>query len=264
MSFEDILFEKNDGVATITINRPDRLNAFRGQTVEEMIEALQDAGWDKAVGVVVLTGAGDRAFSSGGDQSVENQSSQGYGSRRGTAGIPIEELQNLIRDIPKPVIAKVRGYAIGGGNVIATVCDLTIASENAIFGQVGPSMGSVDPGYGTAYLARIVGEKKAREIWYMCRQYTAREALEMGLANAVVPDAELDAEVARWCADIMDRSPTALAIAKRSFNADTDHIKGIGALGFEALKLYYATEESKEGGRAFQERRKPEFRKYVT
>ncbi len=264
MSFEDILFEKNYGVATITINRPDRLNAFRGQTVEEMIEALQDAGWDKTVGVVVLTGAGDRAFSSGGDQSVENTSSQGYGSRRGTAGIPIEELQNLIRDIPKPIIAKVRGYAIGGGNVIATVCDLTIASENAIFGQVGPSMGSVDPGYGTAYLARIVGEKKAREIWYMCRQYTAREALEMGLANAVVPDAELDAEVARWCADIMDRSPTALAIAKRSFNADTDHIKGIGALGFEALKLYYATEESKEGGRAFQERRKPEFRKYVT
>ena len=264
MSFEDILFEKNDGVATITINRPDRLNAFRGQTVEEIIEALQDAGWDKTVGVVVLTGAGDRAFSSGGDQSVENKSSQGYGSRRGTAGIPIEELQNLIRDIPKPVIAKVRGYAIGGGNVIATVCDLTIASENAIFGQVGPSMGSVDPGYGTAYLARIVGEKKAREIWYMCRQYTAREALEMGLANAVVPDAELDAEVARWCADIMDRSPTALAIAKRSFNADTDHIKGIGALGFEALKLYYATDESKEGGRAFQERRKPEFRKYVT
>lgn len=263
MSFEDITLEKSNGVATITINRPDKLNAFRGQTIEEMIEALQDAGWDKSIGVVVLTGAGNRAFSSGGDQSVENKSAAGYGSRRGATGIPIEEFQNLIRDVPKPVIAKVRGYAIGGGNVIATVCDLTIASENAIFGQVGPSMGSVDPGYGTAYLTRIVGEKKAREIWYMCRQYTAREALEMGLANAVVSDGELDDEVARWCAEIMDKSPTALAIAKRSFNADTDHIKGIGAIGFEALKLYYATEESREGGRAFQERRKPEFRKYV-
>lgn len=262
MNYEDILYETKDGVATITINRPDKLNAFRGQTVEEMIDALQDGGWDKSVGVIVLTGAGERAFSSGGDQSLENKSTKGYGSRRGTAGIPIEELQNLMRDVPKPVIAKVRGYAIGGGNVIATVSDMTIAGEGAIFGQVGPGMGSVDPGYGTAYLARVVGEKKAREIWYMCRQYTAREALEMGLVNAVVPDTELDAEVDRWCADLMEKSPTALAIAKRSFNADTDHIKGIGALGFEALKLYYATDESKEGGAAFQERRKPEFRKY--
>lgn len=263
MAYEDILYDVENGVATITINRPDKLNAFRGRTVEEMIEAIQDAGWDKAIGVVVITGAGDRAFCSGGDQSIDNKSAEGYGSRRGTIGIPIEELQGLIRDIPKPVIAKVRGYAIGGGNVIATVCDLTIASENAIFGQVGPSMGSVDPGYGTAYLARIVGEKKAREIWYMCRQYTAREALDMGLANAVVPDSELDAEVVHWCTDLMDRSPTALAITKRSFNIDTDHIKGIGAMGFEALKLYYTTEESKEGGRAFRERRKPEFRKYL-
>jgi 2-ketocyclohexanecarboxyl-CoA hydrolase len=264
MAYEDILYDVAEGVATITINRPDKLNAFRGQTVEEMIDALQAAGWDKSIGVMVITGAGERAFSSGGDQSLDNKATEGYGSRRGTIGIPIEELQGLIRDIPKPVIAKVRGYAIGGGNVIATVCDLTIAGESAIFGQVGPSMGSVDPGYGTAYLARIVGEKKAREIWYMCRQYTAREAREMGLANAVVPDRDLDAEVARWCADLMDRSPTALAIAKRSFNIDTDHIKGIGAMGFEALKLYYATEESKEGGRAFQERRKPDFRKYQT
>ena len=263
MAYEDILYDVESGVATITINRPDKLNAFRGQTVEEMIEAIQDAGWDKAIGVVVITGTGNRAFCSGGDQSINNKSKEGYGSRRGTIGIPIEELQGIIRDIPKPVIAKVRGYAIGGGNVIATVCDLTIASENAVFGQVGPSMGSVDPGYGTAYLARIVGEKKAREIWYMCRQYTAREALDMGLANAVVPESDLDAEVVRWCTDLMDRSPTALAIAKRSFNIDTDHIKGIGAMGFEALKLYYATEESKEGGRAFREHRKPEFRKYL-
>lgn len=263
MAYDDILYDRRDGVATITINRPDRLNAFRGQTIEEMIDALQDAGWDREIGVVVLTGAGERAFSSGGDQSMENKASGGYGSRRGTIGIPIEEFQGLIRDVPKPVIAKVRGYAIGGGNVIATVCDMTIAGEGAIFGQVGPKMGSVDPGYGTAYLARIVGEKKAREIWFMCRQYTAREALAMGLVNAVVPDAELDAEVARWCAEIMARSPTALAIAKRSFNIDTDHIKGIGAMGFEALKLYYASDEAKEGGNAWREKRAPDFRKYA-
>jgi 2-ketocyclohexanecarboxyl-CoA hydrolase len=159
MAYEDILYDVENGVATITINRPEKLNAFRGQTIEEMIDALQIAGWDKDIGVVVITGAGDRAFSSGGDQSLDNKSTEGYGSRRGTIGIPIEELQGLMRDIPKPVIAKVRGYAIGGGNVIATVCDLTIAGESALFGQVGPSMGSVDPGYGTAYLARIVGQR---------------------------------------------------------------------------------------------------------
>ena len=174
--------------------------------------------------------------------------------------MPVEIVHNTIRDVPKPVIAKVRGYAIGGGNVIATICDMTIASENAIFGQVGPKVGSVDPGFGTAYLARIVGEKKAREIWYLCRRYSAQEALDMGLINTVVPDDQLDAEVDKWCAEICERSPTAIQIAKSSFNAGTDSIRGISRMGFEAVNLYYETEESKEGGRAFREKRTPEFR----
>jgi 2-ketocyclohexanecarboxyl-CoA hydrolase len=168
-----------------------------------------------------------------------------------------------MRDVPVPLIAKVRGYAIGGGNVLATICDLTIASETAIFGQVGPKMGSVDPGFGTAYLARVVGEKKAREMWYLCRRYTAAEALEMGLINKVVPDADLDAEVESWSAEIAQRSPTAIALAKRSFNADTEAIRGIGALGFLGLKQYYASEESKEGGRAQSEKRAPDFRRFL-
>ena len=260
MTYTDILYSEADGVARITINREGVLNAFRAQTCEEMIHALQRAGWDKSIGVIVLTGAGDRAFCTGGDQSGHGTGdSAGYGGR-GAIGLPVEELQSLIRDVPKPVIARVPGYAIGGGNVLATICDLTIASERAIFGQVGPSMGSVDPGYGTAYLARVVGEKKAREIWYMCRRYTAHEALAMGLCNAVVPHAQLDAEVARWCAELNAKSPTALSIAKRSFNADSENIRGIGALGMQALALYYQTEESKEGAAAFREKRKPDFK----
>lgn len=259
MSYEDILFDAADGVARITINRPKVLNAFRGKTCEELIDAFQRAGWDKSVGVIVLAGAGDRAFCTGGDQSAHDGQYDG----RGTVGLPIEEVQSLIRDVPKPVIARVQGYAIGGGNVLATLCDLTIASEKAVFGQVGPKMGSVDPGFGTAYLARIVGEKKAREIWYLCRRYSAAEALAMGLVNAVVPHEELDAEVARWCAEILERSPTAIAIAKRSFNADSDNIRGISAMGMQNLKLFYDTEESREGVRAFTEKRKPDFRKYV-
>jgi 2-ketocyclohexanecarboxyl-CoA hydrolase len=178
-------------------------------------------------------------------------------------GLPVEELHSLIRDVPKPVIARVQGYAIGGGNALATLCDFTIASERAVFGQVGPKVGSVDPGFGTAYLARVVGEKKAREIWYLCRRYTAQEAHSMGLVNAVVPHDQLDAEVGRWCAEILERSPTAIAIAKRSFNADTDHIRGIAAMGMQTLTLYYRTEESREGVRAFNEKRKPDFRRYV-
>ena len=257
MTYEDIHYVEQDGVATITIDRPKVMNAFRGQTVEELIDAMQRAGWNRDIGVIVLTGAGDRAFCTGGDQ----QDKKGGRIRRGTIGAPVEELHSLIRDVPKPVIARVRGYAIGGGNVLATICDLTIAGESAVFGQVGPKVGSVDPGWGTAYLARVVGEKKAREIWYLCRRYTAREALAMGLVNTVVPDDELDAEVARWCEEICERSPTAIAIAKRSFNADTESIRGIGALGFEAVSLYYGTAESKEGGNAFREKRKPEFRK---
>jgi 2-ketocyclohexanecarboxyl-CoA hydrolase len=257
MQYEDILYAAADGVARITINRPQVLNAFRGQTCEELIHALNRAGWDDAIGVIVLAGAGDRAFCTGGDQSAHSGQYDG----RGMIGLPIEEVQSLIRDVPKPVIARVQGYAIGGGNVLATLCDFTIASEKAIFGQVGPKMGSVDPGFGTAYLARVVGEKKAREIWYLCRRYSAAEALAMGLVNTVVPHEELDAEVARWCAEIMERSPTAIAIAKRSFNADTESIRGIGAMGMQSLKMYYQSEESKEGVRAFQEKRKPKFRK---
>ena len=259
MTYEDIRFEVRDGAAWIIIDRPSVMNAFRGRTCEELIDALGRAGWDNAIGAIVLAGAGDRAFCTGGDQSAHDGQYDG----RGTIGLPIEEVHAVIRDVPKPVIARVQGYAIGGGNVLATLCDFTIASEKAVFGQVGPKVGSVDPGWGTAYLARIVGEKKAREMWYLCRRYTAQEALAMGLVNTVVPHDQLDEEVARWCAEIMERSPTAIAIAKRSFNADSDNIKGIGALGFQALKLYYETEESREGVRAFQEKRKPEFRKYV-
>lgn len=257
-TYEDILYdERADGVAFITINRPDRYNAFRGKTVEELIDAFQRAGWNRDVGVIVLGGAGDKAFCTGGDQGAHDGQYDG----RGTIGLPIEELQTLIRDVPKPVIARVQGFAIGGGNVLATLCDLTIASERAQFGQVGPKVGSVDPGFGTAYLARVVGEKKAREIWYMCRRYTAAEAERMGLVNCVVAHGELDAEVDRWCAEIMEKSPTAISIAKRSFNADSENIRGIGSLGMQALSLYYDTEESKEGGRAFREKRKPDFRK---
>src|SRR5690606_24607779 len=254
MNYQDILYEVRNGAAWITINRPDRMNAFRGITCDELIHAINRAGWDRSIGVIVLAGAGDKAFCTGGDQSAH----EGQYDGRGTIGLPMEELHSLIRDVPKPVIARVQGYAIGGGNVLATLCDFTIASEKAIFGQVGPKVGSVDPGFGTAYLARIVGEKKAREIWYLCRRYTAAEALAMGLVNTVVPHEELDAEVARWCAEIMERSPTAIAIAKRSFNADSENIRGIGAMGMQALSMYYESEESKEGVRAFTEKRKPE------
>jgi 2-ketocyclohexanecarboxyl-CoA hydrolase len=176
--------------------------------------------------------------------------------------MPVEELHSIIRDVPKPVIARVRGYAIGGGNVLATLCDMTIASENAIFGQVGPKMGSVDPGFGTAYLARVVGEKKAREIWYMCKRYSAQEALAMGLVNTVVPDEQLDAEVAAWCSELNKRSPTAIALAKKSFNADTESIRGMGGVAMQALRLYYGTEESQEGVKALNEKREPDFMKF--
>lgn len=259
MEYQDILYTKVDGVATITINRPQRYNAFRAQTCEEMIHAFKDADFDRSIGVVVLTGAGDKAFCTGGDQSTHEG---GYGGR-GTIGLPIEEVQSVIRDIAKPVIARVNGYAIGGGNVLVTLCDLAIASETAQFGQVGPKVGSVDPGFGTALLARVVGEKKAREIWYLCRRYTAQEALAMGLVNAVVPPDKLDEEVRRWCDEILEKSPTAIALAKKSFNVDTEMIRGMGALAMQALRLYYETPESAEGVRAFQEKRKPDFRKYV-
>jgi len=259
MAYTDILYEIDRGVATITINRPDKYNAFRGQTCEEVIDAFQRAGWDRTVGVIVLTGAGSKAFCTGGDLSGHEGAYDG----RGVIGLPLAEMQAIIRDVPKPVIARVQGFAIGGGHVLALICDLTIAGESATFGQVGPKMGSVDPGFGTAYMARCLGEKKAREVWYLCRRYSAAEALSMGLCNAVVPDDRLDAEVRLWCDEILEKSPTALAIAKRSFNADTAHIAGLASLGLQAVALFYQSEESKEGVEAFKEKRKPDFRKFV-
>lgn len=259
MTYEDILYEIRGGAAWITINRPDKYNAFRGQTVDELIHAFQTAGWDRKVGVIVLTGAGDKAFCTGGDQSAHDGQYDG----RGVIGLPIDELQSLIRDVPKPVIARVNGFAIGGGNVLATICDLTICSEKAVFGQVGPKMGSVDPGYGTAFLARVVGEKKAREIWYLNKRYSGAEAVAMGLANVCVPPEKLDETVQEWAQTICERSPTAIAIAKRSFNMDTAHQAGIAGMGMYALKLYYDTDESREGVNALKEKRAPDFRKYA-
>jgi 2-ketocyclohexanecarboxyl-CoA hydrolase len=255
-TYRDVLYEEKDGVATVTLNRPERMNALRLGMYEEVTDAILRGGWNRDIGAIVLTGAGTRAFCVGGDTGDPKSERRG----QGTIGVPVEALHAAIRDVPKPVIAKVRGFAIGGGNVIATICDLTIAAESATFGQVGPKVGSVDPGFGTAYLARIVGEKKAREIWYLCRRYTARQALEMGLVNAVVPDDELDGEVERWCAEILERSPTAIALAKASFNADSESVRGISRLGFQGVALYYDTDEAKEAAAAFREKRKPRFR----
>ena len=262
MAFEDILYDKTDGVAVVTINRPAVMNSFRSETVDEMVAAFQDAWADRSIGVVILTGSGERAFCAGGDQSVRG--SEGYAGRqaRSDIGLDVEDLHAIIRDIPKPVIAAVNGYAIGGGHVLHVLCDLTIAAESARFGQVGPRVGSVDPGFGTAYLARVVGEKRAREIWYLCRQYSAHDALAMGLVNAVVPSDQLMETARTWANEILAMSPTALKLAKASFNADTDHIKGIGGLGMSALALYYATDEAMEGRNAFLERRPPDFRKF--
>ena len=257
MKFEDILYEARDGVAWITINRPQVRNAFRAQTVDELTAAFRRAWADADVGVAVLTGAGDKAFCSGGDQ--KERGDKGYGGGTGI-GLDVASLHTAIRAIPKPVIAMVNGFAIGGGHVLHVLCDLSIAAETAVFGQVGPRVGSVDPGFGTAYLARLVGEKKAREIWYLCRQYSAQDALAMGLVNAVVPASQLRAETEKWCAELLEKSPTALKLAKQSFNADTDHIHGITEMGFSALELYYQTPEAEEGRKAFLERRPPKFR----
>jgi len=257
MAYEDILYHATDGIAWITINRPKVLNAFRGKTVDELIHAFRSAWHDADVGVCVLTGAGERAFSTGGDQSERGDG--GYGAAGGI-GLDMHGLHGVIRAIPKPVIAMVNGWAIGGGHVLHVLCDLTLAADTARFGQVGPKVGSVDPGFGTAYLARLVGEKKAREIWYLCRQYTAAQALEMGLVNAVVPAAELRTETEKWCREILEKSPTALKLAKQSFNADTEHIAGITEVAFTALELYYATAEAQEGRNAFVEKRAPQFR----
>lgn len=258
-TFTDILYEVRDRAAWIIINRPKVYNAFRGQTIEELILAFQLAANDRNVSSIVLTGAGDKAFCTGGDQSAHDGQYDG----RGVVGLPIDEFQSLIRDVSKPVIARVNGFAIGGGNVFATLCDLTIAADTATFGQVGPKVGSVDPGWGTALLARHVGDKKAREIWYINDRYTAEQAREMGLVNKVVPAAELDAAVKDWTDKLAQRSPTALALAKRSFNADSENIRGISSLGLLAVKMFYDTAESKEGVAAFNEKRTPDFHKFT-
>ncbi|WP_417722499.1 enoyl-CoA hydratase-related protein [Salipiger sp.] len=257
--FTDILYEVKGRAAWITINREKVYNAFRGQTLEDLITAFNLAANDKGVSSVVLTGAGAKAFCTGGDQSAHEGNYDG----RGVVGLPIDELQGLIRDIPKPVIARVNGFAIGGGNVLVTLCDLAIAATSAKLGQVGPKVGSFDAGWGTALLSRVVGEKRAREIWYLNEMYTAEEAVAMGLVNKAVPMEELDAAVTKWTDTIAERSPTALAFLKRSFNADSDNIRGISNLALHAVKLYYASDESKEGVNAFNEKRKPDFHKYV-
>ncbi|MEE9324600.1 MAG: 1,4-dihydroxy-2-naphthoyl-CoA synthase [Dehalococcoidia bacterium] len=259
MKFQDIVYQKRDGIARITINRPETHNAFRSRTVEEMIKAFIDAGEDRSIGVVVLAGAGDKAFSSGGDQFERGQ----LGGRESVKDPdPTEMLFYLIRTIPKPVIAAVKGYAVGGGNILHLVCDLTIAADNAIFGQTGPRVGSFDAGFGSAYLARVVGQKKAREIWYLCRFYDAQEALEMGLVNKVVPLDKLEEEVEEWCREILAKSPFAIRALKASFFADAESIAGISAMGYNALRLYAQSEEGLEGMNAFLERRTADFSKF--
>jgi len=261
--FTDVRYEKSDGIASVTIDGPEVLNAFRAQTVHELIAAFQDAWADRSVGVVILTGAGDRAFCTGGDQSGRSDGG-GYAGNgvRSDLGLDIEELHSVLRDIPKPVIAAVNGFAIGGGQVLQVLCDLAIASETAQFGQVGPRVGSVDAGFGTAYLVRLVGERKAREMWFLCRRYSARQALEMGLVNAVVPPERLLAESEAWAREILAMSPTAIKLAKTAFNAASEHIRGISALGMSAVALYYDTDESKEGSEAFRAKRPPDFSRF--
>jgi naphthoate synthase len=260
MQFQDILYDKNDGIATITINRPEKRNAFRTLTVDEMIAAFQDAWWDHSIGVVILTGAGDKAFCAGGDQS--ERGAGGYDTSSAGHEMNVEGLHNLIRNIPKPVIAAVNGFAIGGGHVLHVLCDISLAADTARFGQTGPRVGSFDAGYGSAYLARVVGEKKAREIWYFCRQYTAEEAREMGLVNKVVPADKLMEEARAWANELLQKSPTALKFLKYSFNADTAHISGISNMAMSALELYYQTDEALEGVNAFNQRRPVDFSKF--
>jgi naphthoate synthase len=260
-NFTDIKLEKTaDGIAKITINRPEVRNAFRPLTVTEMLEAFDVAHEDPAIGVIILTGEGDQAFCSGGDQKVRGHA--GYVGGDGVPRLTVLDLQKKIRGIPKPVIAMVAGYAIGGGHVLHVVCDLTIAADNARFGQTGPKVGSFDGGLGSSYLARIVGQKKAREIWYLCRQYDARQALEMGLVNTVVPLADLEAETIKWAREILNHSPLALRCLKAALNADCDGQMGLLDLAGNATLLYYMSEEAKEGKNAFIEKRKPDFTKF--
>ena len=265
--YKDILYEKSDGVAKVTINRPHRRNAFTPDTIQEMIDAFSDARDDRRIGVVLLTGFnpqtdGKYAFCSGGDQKIRGEQKGGYIGSDGVPRLNVLELQKLIRSMPKVVIALVAGYAIGGGHVLHVVCDLTIAAENAIFGQTGPKVGSFDGGFGASYLAHIVGQKKAREIWYLCKQYTAEEALDMGLVNKVVPYESLEQEGVEWAHKILEHSPLAIRCLKSSFNADIDGQQGIQELAGNATLLYYLTEEGEEGRKAWNDKRKPNFKKY--
>lgn len=257
---EDVLYEVDRGLAWITINRPQRFNAFRNKTIEELLKCFKTAWADKQVGVIALTGAGDRAFCAGGDQK-QKQETGDYGPCE-SGLFEVEALQRIIRDVPKPVIAAVNGAAIGGGHVLHVLCDLTIAADHARFGQAGPKVGSFDAGFGTAYLARIVGEKRAREIWYLCRQYDAKTMEQWGLVNAVVPFAELRNEVRKWADEMLEKSPTALRFVKHSFNADSESLAGIGAMAFAGLDLFVESAEAHEGVQAFTDKRKPDFGKY--
>ena len=258
--YTDILYEKAEGIAKITINRPEVRNAFRPLTVREMEAALADARDDDEIGVVILTGAGELAFCSGGDQKV-----RGTGGYVGSDGVPrlnVLDFQRQIRTCPKPVVAMVAGYSIGGGHVLHMMCDLTIAADNAIFGQTGPKVGSFDGGWGASYMARIVGQKKAREIWFLCRQYDAKQALDMGLVNTVVPLADLEKETVRWCREMLQNSPMALRCLKAALNADCDGQAGLQELAGNATMLFYMTEEGQEGRNAFNQKRQPDFSKF--
>jgi len=258
--FSDILYHKWNSIAKISINRPRIHNAFRPLTVSEMREALDDARKDTEIGVIILTGEGGRAFCSGGDQSIRGDA--GYSDKDGHESLNVLDFQREMRSCPKPIIAMVAGYAIGGGHVLHVICDLTIAADNAIFGQTGPKVGSFDAGLGSSYLARIVGQKKAREIWYLCRQYNAKEALDMGLVNTVVPLEDLETETIAWCQKILEHSPLSLRCLKSGLNADCDGEIGLQELAGNATLLYYMSEEAQEGHRAFLEKRKPDFNQF--
>ncbi|MEL0229416.1 MAG: 1,4-dihydroxy-2-naphthoyl-CoA synthase [Deltaproteobacteria bacterium] len=263
LEFEDIIFEKSEeGIAKITINRPEVRNAFRPLTVREMQQALEDAREDSGIGVIILTGAGEKAFCSGGDQRIRGDA--GYqDSGPGHLRLNVLDFQRQIRSCPKPVVAMVAGYAIGGGHVLHVMCDLSIAADNAVFGQTGPKVGSFDGGYGSSYLARIVGQKKAREIWFLCRQYDARQALEMGLVNTVVPLAQLEEETIQWCREMLRMSPIALRCLKAAMNADCDGQAGLQELAGNATMLFYMSEEGQEGRNAYLEKRPPDFSRFT-
>ena len=263
LEFEDIIFEKSEeGIAKITINRPEVRNAFRPLTLREMQQALEDAREDSGIGVIILTGAGEKAFCSGGDQRIRGDA--GYqDSGTGHLRLNVLDFQRQIRSCPKPVVAMVAGYAIGGGHVLHVMCDLSIAADNAVFGQTGPKVGSFDGGYGSSYLARIVGQKKAREIWFLCRQYDARQALEMGLVNTVVPLAQLEEETIQWCREMLRMSPIALRCLKAAMNADCDGQAGLQELAGNATMLFYMSEEGQEGRNAYLEKRPPDFSRFT-